>query len=48
MAVEMLQDDVWWMGVVLRKTVAGVHVYMPGASGHAPRTRPRPHVQHAY
>lgn len=30
MAVEMHQDDVWWEGLVLRKTPACVQVYMPG------------------
>eukprot|EP00775_Hariotina_reticulata_P009455 gene9455-9621_t len=29
-AVEMYQDDVWWKGLVLRKTPAGVFIYMPG------------------
>jgi hypothetical protein len=30
MAVEMHQDDVWWKGLALRTTPAGMHVYMPG------------------
>lgn len=30
MCVDSYQDDVWWKGIVIRKTPAGVHVYMPG------------------
>lgn len=30
MCVEHYQDDVWWKGLIIRKTPAGVHVYMPG------------------
>jgi hypothetical protein len=31
MTIELHQDDVWWMGIVLRKSPAGVFVYTPGA-----------------
>eukprot|EP00878_Enallax_costatus_P024699 GHUV01026379.1.p1 GENE.GHUV01026379.1~~GHUV01026379.1.p1 ORF type:complete len:570 (+),score=274.12 GHUV01026379.1:491-2200(+) len=29
MCVEHYQDDVWWKGLIIRKTPAGVHVYQP-------------------
>jgi hypothetical protein len=32
MAVELYEDDVWWKGMVLRKSPAGVFVYLPGES----------------
>ena len=34
MAVEMHQDDVWWKGLALRTTPAGMHVYLPGGRAH--------------
>jgi hypothetical protein len=30
MSVELYEDDVWWKGMVLRKSPAGVFVYLPG------------------
>jgi hypothetical protein len=32
MSVELYEDDVWWKGMVLRKSPAGVFVYLPGRS----------------
>jgi hypothetical protein len=33
MTLDIHQDDVWWQGIVLRKSPAGVFVYTPGVRG---------------
>jgi len=35
MSVELYEDDVWWKGLVLRKSPAGVFIYLPGGWTHS-------------